>query len=106
MHAGGLASSSSDKGPGFSPTKKTQSVRSFSRSHWSIVDDAETVEYLTFTSKMPKAKITEGYDRLRAIVRGNDPTGKEVKLCYVTVGLSLQISPSNWLKVRSRSDSQ
>ena len=40
---------------------------------------------------MPKAKITEGYDRLRATVRGNDPTGKEVKLCYVTVCLSLPI---------------
>lgn len=45
-----------------------------------------TVECLTFTAKMPQAKITEGYNRLR------DLTGKEVKLCYVTVRLSLATS--------------
>ena len=32
---------------------------------------------------MPQAKITEGYNRLR-----NPTEGKEVKLCYVTVGIS------------------
>ncbi|KAH9029421.1 P-loop containing nucleoside triphosphate hydrolase protein [Lactarius pseudohatsudake] len=42
------------------------------------------IECLTFTAKMPQAKITEGYDRLRATVKGSDPTEKEVKLCYVT----------------------
>ncbi|KAH9019603.1 P-loop containing nucleoside triphosphate hydrolase protein [Lactarius deliciosus] len=42
------------------------------------------IECLTFTAKMPQAKITEGYDRLRATVKGRDPTEKEVKLCYVT----------------------
>ncbi|KAN0134227.1 ATP-dependent DNA helicase [Lactarius tabidus] len=36
------------------------------------------IECLTFTAKMPLAKINEGYNRLR------DTTGKEVKLCYVT----------------------
>ncbi|KAF8270129.1 P-loop containing nucleoside triphosphate hydrolase protein [Lactarius quietus] len=36
------------------------------------------IECLTFTAKMHKAEITEGYNRLR------DATGKEVKLCYVT----------------------
>ncbi|KAH9059765.1 P-loop containing nucleoside triphosphate hydrolase protein [Lactarius vividus] len=44
----------------------------------------ERLECLTFTAKMPKAKITEGYNRLRATVKGRDPTEKEVKLCYVT----------------------
>ncbi|KAH8978842.1 P-loop containing nucleoside triphosphate hydrolase protein [Lactarius akahatsu] len=42
------------------------------------------IECLTFTAKMPQAKKTEGYDRLRATVKGRDPTEKEVKLCYVT----------------------
>ncbi|KAI9444014.1 ATP-dependent DNA helicase, partial [Lactarius indigo] len=42
------------------------------------------IECLTFTAKMRQAKIAEGYDRLRATVKGSDPTEKEVKLCYVT----------------------
>jgi ATP-dependent DNA helicase Q1 len=51
------------------------------------------VEYLTFTAKESKAKITEGYIRLRATITGDDPTGKEVKICYVTVCPSLPLSP-------------
>ncbi|KAI9462915.1 ATP-dependent DNA helicase [Lactarius psammicola] len=42
------------------------------------------IECLTFTAKMTQARITEGYSRLRATVRGNNNTEKEVKLCYVT----------------------
>src|SRR6266702_1500845 len=97
MHAGSLTSSGAHKGPEPGSARETQSVRSFSRSGWSIADDVDTVECLTFTAKMPQAKITESYNRLRATVRGNDPTEKEVKLCYVTVCFSLPFSPPNWL---------
>jgi hypothetical protein len=41
------------------------------------------------TASMTPAEKTEAYGRLTATATGNDPTRKEIKLCYVTVRLSL-----------------
>jgi hypothetical protein len=41
------------------------------------------------TASMSAAAKAEAYDRLTATATGNDPTRKEVKLCYVTVRISL-----------------
>jgi hypothetical protein len=62
--------------------KQSQCAPSFVHAGYSLTM-RDSVECLTFTAKMPLAKINEGYNRLR------DTTGKEVKLCYVTVRLSL-----------------
>ena len=83
MHASSFASSGAHEGPVSAFTREKWSVRCSSYSRWSVADDADIVECLTFTAKMPQSRITEGYNRLR------DPTGKEVKLCYVTVRPSL-----------------
>ena len=69
---------------------------SLARSRWAIADNADTVESLAFTAKMSKADMVEGYKRLRATFGGNDPSGREVKLCYVTVRLSSTTTPLNW----------
>jgi hypothetical protein len=38
---------------------------------------------------MSYAEMKEGYDRLIATARNKDPNATEVKLCYVTVRLTL-----------------
>ena len=60
-----------------------------SHGHFKATDGAGAVEGLMFTASMSSAEMAVAYDRLIATATGNDPMLKEVKLCYVTVRLSL-----------------
>jgi hypothetical protein len=52
-----------------------------------------------FTGSMSNGEMKEGYDRLIATAKNKDSNAKEVKLCYVTVRLTLPWSSFDLLRV-------